>query len=46
MLNVHNKERKWKAAKEKQQVRYKGKPSRITSDFSTQGGHGKTYLRP
>jgi hypothetical protein len=35
-LNIQNKERILKAAKEKRQVTYKGKPIRITADFSTQ----------
>jgi hypothetical protein len=35
-LSTQNKERILKAAKEKRQVTYKGKPIRITADFSTQ----------
>jgi hypothetical protein len=34
-LNAQKKERVLKAAKEKRQVTYKGKPIRITADFST-----------
>jgi hypothetical protein len=45
-LSTQSKERIRKAAKEKRQVTYKGKPIRITADFSTQTlsteGHGKT----
>ena len=33
-LNVQNKERILKAAREKDQVTYKGRPSRISQDFS------------
>jgi hypothetical protein len=33
-LSAKNKERILKAAKEKRQVTYKGKPIRITADFS------------
>jgi hypothetical protein len=35
-LSTQNKERILKAAKEKRQVTYKGKPIKITTDFSTQ----------
>ena len=35
-LNAQNKERILKAAREKDQVAYKGRPIRITSDFSTE----------
>jgi hypothetical protein len=35
-LSTQNKERILKAAKEKRQVTYKGKPIRMTADFSTQ----------
>jgi hypothetical protein len=35
-LSTLNKERILKVAKEKRQVTYKGKPSQITADFSTQ----------
>jgi hypothetical protein len=35
-LSTQNKERILKAAKEKRQVTYKGKPIRITADFSAQ----------
>jgi hypothetical protein len=35
-LNIHNKERILKTAKEKKEVTYKGKPIRTTADFSTQ----------
>jgi hypothetical protein len=35
MLSIQNKERTLKAAREKHQVIHKGKPIRITSDFST-----------
>jgi hypothetical protein len=35
-LSTQNKERILKTAKEKRQVTYKGKPIRITTDFSTQ----------
>jgi hypothetical protein len=35
-LSTQNKARILKAAKEKRQVTYKGKPIRITTDFSTQ----------
>jgi hypothetical protein len=35
-FSTQNKERILKAAKEKTQVIYKGKPIRITADFSTQ----------
>jgi hypothetical protein len=35
-LSTQNKERILKSAKEKRQVTYKGKPIRITADFSTQ----------
>jgi hypothetical protein len=34
-LSTQNKERILKAAKERRQVTYKGKPIRITADFST-----------
>jgi hypothetical protein len=34
-LSTQNKERTLKAAKEKRQITYKGKPIRITPDFST-----------
>jgi hypothetical protein len=36
IIKTQNKERILKAAKEKRQVIYKGKPIRITADFSTQ----------
>ena len=35
-LNAQNKERILKAAREKGQVTYKGRPIRITPDFSTE----------
>jgi hypothetical protein len=35
-IRTENKERILKAAKEKRQVAYKGKPTRITADFSSQ----------
>jgi hypothetical protein len=35
-LSTQNKERILKATKEKRQITYKGKPTRITADFSTQ----------
>jgi hypothetical protein len=34
-LNTQNKERILKAAREKLEVTYKGKPTRVTADFST-----------
>jgi hypothetical protein len=34
-----------KAAKEKRQVTYKGKPIRITAEFSTQSKHKKIMER-
>jgi hypothetical protein len=36
ILRTQNKERVLKAAKEKKQITYKGKPITITADFSTQ----------
>jgi hypothetical protein len=45
-LSTQNKERIPKTEKEKRQVTHKGRPIRITTDFSiklyTQEGHGKT----
>jgi hypothetical protein len=44
-LITQNKERILKAAKEKRQVTYKGKPIRITTDFFqtlNKESHGKT----
>jgi hypothetical protein len=35
-LNIQNKERILKAAREKGQVTYKGRPTRIKPDFSTE----------
>lgn len=35
-INIHNKDRILKAAKEKGQVIYKGRPIKITLDFSTE----------
>jgi hypothetical protein len=47
---MQNKERILKVAKERRQVMYKGKPIRITADFSTQTlktrRSGKDYFRP
>jgi hypothetical protein len=40
-FSTQNKERIMKAAKEKRQVKYKGKHIRITPDFSTQTVNGR-----
>jgi hypothetical protein len=40
-LNIQNKERILKAEKQRRQVTYKGKPIRITADFSTQTLHAR-----
>ena len=49
MAKVSDKERLLKAAKEKQNVTYKGTPKRISADSSTEtlqpGGNGKRYLK-
>ena len=47
MVKVNNKERILKAAREKQNVTYKGTPIRLSADFSTErpGGNGKRYLK-
>jgi hypothetical protein len=41
-LNIQNKERILKAAREKQEVTYKGKPIGITADFSTETLKGRS----
>ena len=42
-LNAQNKERILKAAMEKGQVTYKGRPIRITPDFSTETMKARTW---
>ena len=47
-LNIQNKERILRAAKEKDQVTYKGRPIRSTLDFSLETkpeGHGQALCR-
>jgi hypothetical protein len=44
-LSTQNKERILKLAKEKRQVTYKGKPIRITADFSTQTLNARRSLK-
>ncbi|KAL6085855.1 hypothetical protein STEG23_033186 [Scotinomys teguina] len=43
-LNIQNKERILRAAKEKGQLTYKGRPIRITSDFSMETLQARRYL--
>jgi hypothetical protein len=49
ILSIQNKERIRKAARENLQAIYKGKPIKVTADFSTEtlksGGHGIMYIK-
>jgi hypothetical protein len=44
-LSTQNKERILRAAKKKRQVIYKGKPIRITADFSTQALNARRSVK-
>ena len=49
LIKIKHKERILKAAREKQQVTYKGNPIRLTADLSAETlqarGNGRIYLR-
>ena len=49
LSKIKYKEKKLKAAREKQQITYKGIPIKVTADLSAEslqaGGSGRTYLK-